>query len=68
MLESHERGDQLQARFTYAAELFEPATIEQMAGHWRQLLEQLVAATPGPVGTGHWRRPRRQRYRAPLPR
>lgn len=50
MLESHERGDQLQARFTYAAELFEPATIEQMAGHWRQLLEQLVAATPGPVG------------------
>ncbi|MCL5065279.1 MAG: condensation domain-containing protein, partial [Firmicutes bacterium] len=35
-------GNELEFRFEYATELFERITVERMAGHWIQLLEQIV--------------------------
>ncbi|MFH0133434.1 amino acid adenylation domain-containing protein [Variovorax sp. VaC1] len=43
-LETIERADGgIRAAFRYAAELFEPGTIERLAGHYRRVLEALVA-------------------------
>lgn len=42
-LDTLEEGDRLGATFTYASELFDASRIERLAGHWRQLLEGLVA-------------------------
>ena len=43
MLETCGEGDQLSASFTYATELFDAATIERLAGHWRNLLQGICA-------------------------
>ena len=42
------------AVITYAAELFEPATIERMAGHYRALLEALATEPAQAVGDVQW--------------
>ncbi|MHB2052591.1 amino acid adenylation domain-containing protein [Pseudomonas sp. VEM90] len=44
----HENG--LSATFNYAADLFEPSTIERLAGHWHNLLQAIVAAPRERVG------------------
>ncbi|QXH44121.1 non-ribosomal peptide synthase/polyketide synthase [Pseudomonas xanthosomatis] len=41
-LDTFEQGGTLRAAFTFATDLFEPATIERMAGHWLTLLRGLV--------------------------
>ncbi|WP_313053322.1 non-ribosomal peptide synthetase [Pseudomonas lopnurensis] len=43
MLSSFESQDGLSASLTYATDLFYPATIERLAGHWRNLLEAVCA-------------------------
>jgi len=43
-----EEGTQLAGEFEYAADLFEPATIERMASHFWQLLAAAVAAPDAP--------------------
>jgi amino acid adenylation domain-containing protein len=50
-LETIEREDGgIRANFRYAAELFEPATIERMAGHYRRVLEALVKSPASKLG------------------
>jgi amino acid adenylation domain-containing protein/non-ribosomal peptide synthase protein (TIGR01720 family) len=39
-----ESADGLLGVIEYSADLFEPATIERMAGHWRKLLEEAASA------------------------
>ena len=41
-----ETTEGLKGTFEYATDLFEPKTIERMAGHWRTLLEAMIAS-PG---------------------
>ncbi|AXQ47327.1 non-ribosomal peptide synthetase [Pseudomonas vlassakiae] len=43
MLETREEGERLLAAFTYATDLFDAATVERMAGHWRNLLRSVLA-------------------------
>jgi len=44
ILETFEREDgSIRAAFRYAAELFEPGTIERLGGHYRRVLEALMA-------------------------
>nr|WP_090210467.1 non-ribosomal peptide synthetase [Pseudomonas asplenii] len=43
-LDTFESEDGLRAALTYATALFEPDTIERLAGHWRNLLQALVNA------------------------
>ncbi|WP_079229192.1 non-ribosomal peptide synthetase [Pseudomonas putida] len=43
MLETREEGERLLAAFTYATDLFDAATVERMAGHWRNLLHSVLA-------------------------
>ncbi len=38
-----EQGDALDAQFTYALDLFEPATAQRLARHWQNLLQAMVA-------------------------
>jgi len=45
LLQVHDRADGLAAFFSYAADLFDEATIARLAGHWRSLLEAM-AVTP----------------------
>ncbi|MGI5489568.1 amino acid adenylation domain-containing protein [Microtetraspora malaysiensis] len=45
-----ERGDLLQGRFVYNAELFRPETIERLARRFGALLRAVVAAPDVPVG------------------
>jgi len=50
-LETLEREDgSIRANFRYAAELFEPQTIERMAGHYRRVLEALVRLPASKLG------------------
>jgi amino acid adenylation domain-containing protein len=42
-IEVEERADGLTGRFVYHRGLFEPETVQRMAGHWRLLLEGMVA-------------------------
>ena len=42
-------ADGLTGRFVYDSDLFEPETIKRMAGHWRMVLEGMVAAPSRPV-------------------
>jgi amino acid adenylation domain-containing protein len=49
LVEVEERADGLAGRFVYHAGLFEPGTIRRMAGHWRMLLEAMVAGPGRPV-------------------
>ncbi|MDB5736953.1 MAG: amino acid adenylation protein, partial [Sphingomonas bacterium] len=43
-LELDERPDGMIGRFLYSSELFDPATIRRMIGHWTTMLEAIVAA------------------------
>jgi amino acid adenylation domain-containing protein len=45
----HDCGQDLQAAFEYDADLFEPATIERMAGHFSRLLTEITADPDRPV-------------------
>ena len=45
-----EVGGRLDAEFEYSTELFEPATIERLAGHFRMLLEGIVADPDERIG------------------
>ncbi|KQU89319.1 non-ribosomal peptide synthetase [Variovorax sp. Root318D1] len=50
-LETIEREDGgIRANFRYAAELFEPETIERMAGHYKRVLEALVGQPASKLG------------------
>ncbi|MBT2337376.1 amino acid adenylation domain-containing protein [Variovorax paradoxus] len=50
-LETIEREDGgMRANFRYAAELFEPETIERMAGHYKRVLEALVKLPASKLG------------------
>jgi amino acid adenylation domain-containing protein len=50
-LETIEREDGgIRANFRYAAELFEPRTIERMAGHYQRVLEALVRLPASKLG------------------
>ena len=42
-LNTVEHSEGLSAQLTYATDLFEPATVERMAGHWQALLQGIVA-------------------------
>ena len=48
-LEVDERADGLTGRFIYNSDLFEPETIGRMIGHWRMVLEGMVAGPSRPV-------------------
>ncbi|UFH28619.1 non-ribosomal peptide synthase/polyketide synthase [Pseudomonas sp. CIP-10] len=49
-LDTVERDGQVQAAFTYARELFAPATIERMASHWLNLLQAMAADPLAAIG------------------
>ena len=49
LMEVEERADGLAGRLVYHAGLFEPDTVRRMAGHWRRLLEGMVADPGRPV-------------------
>ncbi|ALM82673.1 non-ribosomal peptide synthetase [Bordetella sp. N] len=49
MLDVTDIDDRLSCMFTYSTELFERATIERMAAHWRCLLEAMVRDEHTPV-------------------
>jgi amino acid adenylation domain-containing protein/non-ribosomal peptide synthase protein (TIGR01720 family) len=49
-LDTLERGGELSAAFTYASALFEPATIERMAGHWKNLLQAMTREPRAAIG------------------
>jgi amino acid adenylation domain-containing protein len=50
-LETIEREDGgIRANFRYAAELFEPETVERMAGHYKRVLEALVKLPASKLG------------------
>ncbi|WP_409317001.1 non-ribosomal peptide synthase/polyketide synthase [Pseudomonas sp. KCJK9016] len=49
-LDTYEKGGQLHAAFTYATDLFEPATIERMARHWTNLLRSIASDPQQRVG------------------
>ena len=44
MLETSGEGEQLKASFTYATDLFDEATVQRMARHWRTLLQGICAS------------------------
>ncbi|WP_017905468.1 non-ribosomal peptide synthetase [Pseudomonas asplenii] len=50
MLETREEGEQLFAAFTYATDIFDGATIERLAGHWRNLLVAVCQDPQRPIG------------------
>ena len=49
LVEVEERTEGLAGRFVFHRGLFEPETIERMAGHWQLVLEQMVAGPERPV-------------------
>ncbi|MBX8497808.1 non-ribosomal peptide synthetase [Pseudomonas cichorii] len=50
MLATSGEGEQLNAAFTYATDIFDEATIVRLAGHWRNLLASACADPQQPVG------------------
>ncbi|MBA6117883.1 MULTISPECIES: non-ribosomal peptide synthetase [Pseudomonas] len=50
MLETREEGERLLAAFTYATDLFDAATVERMADHWRNLLHSVVVEPQRRIG------------------
>jgi amino acid adenylation domain-containing protein/non-ribosomal peptide synthase protein (TIGR01720 family) len=42
-LDTYEKGGTLMAALTFATDLFAPASIERMAGHWLKVLDEMVA-------------------------
>ena len=49
-LNTHESAEGLAASFTYATDLFEPATLARMAGHWLNLLDGMTQDTQQRIG------------------
>jgi amino acid adenylation domain-containing protein len=49
-LELEERPGCMDGRFLYSSELFDPATIRRMIGHWRTMLEGIAADPAMPLG------------------
>ncbi|PRA33150.1 non-ribosomal peptide synthetase [Pseudomonas poae] len=49
-LDTYEQSGTLHAALTYADDLFDPATIERMAGHWLRLLQGMVADSQQAIG------------------
>ncbi|WP_369986955.1 amino acid adenylation domain-containing protein [Pseudomonas xanthosomatis] len=49
-LDTAETADGLLASFTYMRELFQPATIARLAGHWHNLLQALLADIDQAIG------------------
>lgn len=49
-LDTHERGGQLHAAFTYATDVFDAATVETLGEQWLTLVQALAAETAGAVG------------------
>jgi surfactin family lipopeptide synthetase A len=49
-LQVAERDGELAGRFIYNGDLFEPATIRRMIGHWRMVLRGMAAEPWRPVG------------------
>ncbi|MDQ0669413.1 amino acid adenylation domain-containing protein/non-ribosomal peptide synthase protein (TIGR01720 family) [Pseudomonas sp. W2I6] len=49
VLNTFETGQELAATLTYATDLFAPATVERLAGHWQNLLCSIVADHTRPV-------------------
>ncbi|WP_263143473.1 non-ribosomal peptide synthetase [Pseudomonas sp. RIT-PI-AD] len=49
-LDTHERDGELHAAFTYARDLFEPASIERLAGHWQNLLQAMLERPQARIG------------------
>ncbi|QHF44575.1 non-ribosomal peptide synthetase [Pseudomonas sp. S35] len=49
-LDTYEQSGTLHAALTYADDLFAPATIERMAGHWLSLLKGMVADSRQTIG------------------
>ncbi|MDF3203267.1 amino acid adenylation domain-containing protein, partial [Pseudomonas sp. 1912-s] len=49
VLNTFETGQELAATLTYATDLFAPATVERLAGHWQNLLRSIVADYTRPV-------------------
>ncbi|WP_327072450.1 amino acid adenylation domain-containing protein [Kitasatospora purpeofusca] len=49
-LQVFDRPDGLSGRFEYNSDLFDAATVDQLAGHLRLLVEQLIAGPDLPVG------------------
>ncbi|WP_455825760.1 non-ribosomal peptide synthase/polyketide synthase [Pseudomonas graminis] len=50
VLDVEESEAVLRASLNYATDLFAPATIERMAGHWQNLLQGMVADQQQPIG------------------
>ena len=50
-LEIVQRGRQLKCSFVYNADLFDRGTMERMAGHYRTLLEAIVAEPDGRIAS-----------------
>jgi non-ribosomal peptide synthetase component F len=48
-LSMREEGDELVGKLVYRTELFEPATVERMAGRLRSLLRSIVAEPDAPI-------------------
>jgi amino acid adenylation domain-containing protein len=48
-LELDERPDGFAGRFLYSTELFDPATIHRMIGHWTRMLESIAADPTTPL-------------------
>ncbi|WP_259740968.1 non-ribosomal peptide synthase/polyketide synthase, partial [Pseudomonas poae] len=48
-LDVEESREALRASLSYATDLFAPATIERMAGHWQNLLQAMVADPQQPI-------------------
>ena len=46
----YRRGGELRLEVEYATDLYEPSTVETLAGHWRTLLRAAIAAPDVPVG------------------
>ncbi|WP_226505667.1 non-ribosomal peptide synthetase, partial [Pseudomonas sp. MWU16-30317] len=53
-LETHESEDGVHAAFIYRSELFEAATVQRLAGHWRTLLQALCRAPDERIGALQW--------------
>ncbi|WAT31391.1 non-ribosomal peptide synthetase [Pseudomonas sp. GXZC] len=49
ILDIEESGKQLGVSLSYATDLFAPATIARMAGHWQNLLQAMVADQQQPI-------------------
>jgi amino acid adenylation domain-containing protein len=49
-LEVDERAQELTGRLVYSSDLFEPETVSRMIGHWRMVLQAMVAEPSRPAG------------------